>query len=452
MTQYTIPKGSPITLERLGQILQTFQTADLPVLQRRYNYYLGKQDIKYQSTEYGESKVGKSRPDNRIVTNFVRNIIDCFEGFCTGKPVDYVAESDESDGLVDALNECFRYNDVNDEDAEFFRLGLIYGRGCEICYVDEDGKNRFRTLDPRTVIPVYSDDLNDELLAVIRFWKVHIAGEQFDRYTVEVYDDTYKTTYNSDMGFASFVQVEKVPHHFSQCPITIFKLNTEEEGIADDIFDLQNAYNTLFSSSVNDYQSFADAYLVLKGAIADEDNIASMKSNRVLMLDTGADAEYLTKDVTVSQVQDLLKRTEQKIREISGVPDFSSEEFSTSSGIAIKFRCMSLENRASAILNNFKKALMRRIELLSYVINLVSGSDVFAEVKIVFTRNLPVDLSENANLVNTLRGIVSESTLLSLLPFVDDVEKEIDKIKEEEEEKKSQYALQMETEFTDEEA
>lgn len=47
---------------------------------------------------------------------------------------------------------------------------------------------------------------------------------------------------------------------------------------------------------------------------------------------------------------------------------------------------------------------------------LISG-DMYKDVQIKFTRNLPVDNTETINVINGLRGLVSDRTLISLLPL-----------------------------------
>ena len=54
-------------------------------------------------------------------------------------------------------------------------------------------------------------------------------------------------------------------------------------------------------------------------------------------------------------------------------------------------------------------------------------------VDIDFTRNVPQDSTEYATTVATLRGIVSDETLLQLLPFVDDPAEEAKKLEEQNE-------------------
>lgn len=50
------------------------------------------------------------------------------------------------------------------------------------------------------------------------------------------------------------------------------------------------------------------------------------------------------------------------------------------------------------------------------------------DVEITFTENLPVDISYIADTINKLRGIVSDETLISQLPFITDIEAEMAKI------------------------
>ena len=172
-------------------------------------------------------------------------------------------------------------------------------------WVDNDGEIRFKTLDPRETIDVYDDTLDHNLIYGIRFYVNDLSDRRTPEYYVEVYDSLGCKKYKSAPGFRSFELVEEVPHYFGQVPITFFTLNKEEDSVFDRVITLQNAYNTLLSSSIDDWESFCDAYLEFKNVIAEEDLIA-MKKNRTLMLDGDADASYLTKNINDTQIQHLL--------------------------------------------------------------------------------------------------------------------------------------------------
>ena len=424
---YLIDKNAELTPLILGKILNRFQTVELPKLVKSYKYYKGEQAITLkQPTDTG-------KPANKIITNFCHTITDTYEGYLTGIPIQY--SNDNFDEILNIL----KYNDVKNEDGEFLRQGLIFGRSFEICYIDEDKKQRFRTLDPRECIPVYDNTLNNNLLYVIRFWRSDMFDKSNEEYIVEVYGAQSTKRYKSNVGFSSFTLIEEVPNFYGQCPITVFSLNTEEESIFHNIMSLQDAYNTLLSSEIDDWESFCDAYMILKGAAIDEEEMENMKKHRLLIMDTDAEAEYLTKDVNDVQIRNMLQLVNDNIHKIACCPDFSQESFGTSSGIALRYRLLGFENNAAAIESNFKMALQRRIELLCSIIQLTGGEALWRDVKITFYRNLPINLEETSTIVNNLRGLVSDETLLSQIPFISDVEEEMKKLAKQKEAAVSLY-------------
>lgn len=444
MIQYYLNKETELNEAKLGTILQSFQTGGVPVLKKRYNYYLGKQDILLRIPS------SEDKPNNRIVTNFVKSIVDTYEGYAVGVPVTY----DSDDEGFEELEDILKYNDVVDEDAEYFRKGLIYGRAPEICYFDESGKVRFKTLSPAECFPIYDDTLDNELLYAVRFWADNVAPELDPVYWVEVYDNTYRTLYRSTVGFSSFTFTEREPHKFGQVPVTFFSLNEEEEGIADCIFTLQDAYNALLSDSLNDWDSFCDAYLLLVGCDADAEDLSAMRMQRCLALPEGASASFLVKDTQTTEIEHLLSTVEEKIREIASCPNFASETFGTSSGIAIRYRLMGMSNRIKSIESNFKKALQRRLELLAGVSRILNGAEaLWRDADISFTDNIPENLADVATELNAYRGLVSDRTLLTQVPFVHDVDAELEQIKLEKAESVEIYqGFQFEEEEEEEEA
>ena len=131
-----------------------------------------------------------------------------------------------------------------------------------------------------------------------------------------------------------------------------------------------------------------------------------------------------------------MQNVNDQIHKISNSPDFNDDKFMAQSGIAMRYKLVGFENAASAIESNMKKALQRRLELISVILDLTGSTneELWREADIIFTRNLPSDLTQTVQIVNQLRGIVSQKTLLSLLPFVPNVDEELERVKEEKEE------------------
>ena len=384
--------------------------------------------MKKQATDLG-------KPANKVVVNYCYNIVQNYRGYLTGIDIAY-----SSDKNIDQVFEVLNYNDVKQEDSNYLQDALIYGCAYEIAYIDEWGKHRFKTLDPKNVIPIYDDTLDQDLVYCIRFWSNKIADKDF--YIVEVYSQSEIKTYKSDMGFQTFELVKEEPHYFGMVPITVFELNNDRVSIFDQVMTLQDAYNKLLSAEVDDFESFADAYLVLKGMMGtDPADLADMKRNRALLLDNDAEASYLTKNISDTQIQNMLNNINDSIHKIANSPDFNSDKFMAQTGIAMRFKLVQFENASSAIEAEMRKALQRRIELICAIGNIKGDNLSFDDVKITFTRNLPTNLTETAQVVNSLRGLVSDQTLLSLLPFVEDSQAELDRLNQQKQMNMDMYSF-----------
>ena len=416
---FLLDKNDELTLAKVGDIIQTFNIRENAKLQRYYDYYKGNQEImrKYYTDT--------TKPCNRIVTNYCYNIVQNYLGYLTGQEVAYRSDEDITD-IINIMN----YNDVRNEDSELLRNALIYGKAFEVCFVDEDGQQRFTALDPRECIPIYSTSLTKDLLYVIRFYLIDTIDKFEQTYRVDIYAADAVRSYKACAGFSTFELLEETPNYYKQVPITMFSLNVEEESIFDKVITLQDAYNNLLSSEVDDFQAFCDAYLILKGCVIDEAELPQMKENRILELpEESAEASYLTKTVSDTQIENMLKNINDTIHKIAASPDFNDEKFMSASGIAMRYKLVGFENVASAIVGNMTKALQKRIELLCGVLNIVSETAIWRDIEITFARNLPSNTLEIAEIINNLRGIVSDATLLAQLPFVSDVAKELELIK-----------------------
>lgn len=231
------------------------------------------------------------------MVNYCYDIVNNYLGYITGININYNSNNDFTD-ILEVLN----YNDCHTEDSELLCDALTFGVAYEINYIDEDLKQRFKRLEPRECIPVYDNTLNQNLLYVIRFYSAVMADTKDEEFIVELYDSDSIRVYKANSTFSSFVLLEETKHYFKQVPITVFSLNREETSIFNQVIALQDAYNNLLSAEIDDFEAFADAYLVLKGVTADSEDLVEMKKNRVLLLDSDAEASYLTKSITDTQI------------------------------------------------------------------------------------------------------------------------------------------------------
>ena len=418
---FYLNKQTELTTTLLKKMFERFNVEVAPKLNTYKNYYDGLHAI--LSKSYSDS----TKPCNKIVTNYCKNIVDSYNGYIASPSfISYQSEED-----IEEVMKVLRYNDYQTEDSNFLLNALIYGVSAELMFTDEEGKVRFRLINPRQCFAVCDDSLTGDLLYFVRWYEENTWDNNSNDFIVDVYDSSTVKKYKMKGIGGTLTFVEEDVHHFGQCPANIFSL-PDEKSIFDCIMSLQDAVNTLVSAEVDDYEAFCDAYMTLEGLDADNDDIATMKENRVILLPEGAKAAWLTKNANDAQVENMLKRAHNSIYRTAQCPDFSSESFvgGVSSGIAIRYRLTGMENRAGTIEGAMKQALQRRVELIAGVASLRLGEEVFRDIQITFKRNIPTDNTDIINIVNALKGNVSDATLLSNIPFVTDVDAELEALKE----------------------
>lgn len=430
-----------LSAELLKKMFNKFNLEIQPKLKKNKDYYDGIQKILTKT--YSDS----SKPCNKTVMNYCKNIVDSYCGYLATPG--YITYSSNDD--IEEIMQVLKYNDYQAEDADFLLDALVYGRAAELMYIDGEGQTRFRLINPQQCFAVYDDSLTGDLTHFVRWYEAN-EWDDSNEYLVDVYSDQsvkhYKRSGND--GYLTFLGEE--PHYFSQCPANIFSL-PDEKSIFDCIIGLQDSANEILSGEIDDYAAFCDAYLVLENMDADTEDIAQMKENRVLLMGEASKAYWLTKNANDAQVENILKRIHDAIYRVAQCPDFSSETFvgGVSSGVAIRYRLTGMETRAGKIEAVMKKALQRRIEIICGIASLKLGEEVYRDIAINFKRNIPEDTTATINLINSLTGKVSDKTLLSLLPFVDDVDAELEAVAEQKQANMDLYGLGAFTQSEEEE-
>ena len=415
---FYISKDKELSVDLLSKMIQRFNLDVKPKLAKNKKYYDGMQEILNKS--YNDP----SKPCSKTVINYCKNIADSYCGYLAAPG--YISYSSDND--IEEIMNVLRYNDYQTQDSDFLLDALRYGIASELMYNDSEGKVRFKLINPEQCFAIYDDSLEGELLYFVRIYPVD-EWDNEDNYNVDVYSNKTIKSYSMSGMSGQLNLISEMPHYFNQCPANVFSL-PDEKSVFDCIMTLQDAVNELVSSEIDDYSAFCDAYLALVGVDADEQDIAAMKKNRVMVLPEGASANYLIKAGNDVQIENIIKRLESSIYRISQCVDFLSETFvgGVSSGIAIRYRLTGMESRASKICAEMKKALQRRVEIISGIASLKLGEDVFRDINITFKRNIPEDITATINMINSLKGTVSDATLLSQLDFISDVNAEIEAV------------------------
>ena len=374
--------------------------------------------------------VDASKPNNKIVNPFAHYITDIMTGYFMGEPVKYNSNDDQQLEVIAAI---FNYNDEAAENSKLAEYASIYGVAYEIMYLDDDTNIRFKRIDTEGAIPIFENDIEGDLLYFIRYYDEQNILTGISTTYVEVYSRSSITYYSLSLGGLKFIN--QLEHHWGLVPINIYFNNDEELGDFETVFSEIDAYDKLESDNLNEIEYFNDAYLALYGVEGtDSEDIAAMKENRVLVLPEDAKAEWLIKSINDTYLENQKTRLDKNIHKFSYCPAMTDQDFAqNASGVAMKYKLMGLENATAKKESSFKVGLQRRIELICNMLAVQGTAYDYRAISIIFTRNIPNNIIEMADVINKVGHLYSEETQMNLLPIEVDYQKEQERKQEEQE-------------------
>lgn len=362
-----------------------------------------------------------SKPNNKVVNPYAHYITDMMTGYFMGEPVKYSSNEEQ---LLNEVLAIFNYNDEAANNSELAQDASIYGVAYELLYLDNESAIRFKHIDTEGAFPIYEDTIEEDLLYFIRTYSTKNLLNNTTNDYVEVYSRFSVTYYELSAGGLKFI--EEKPHNWRLVPIAVYKNNRQELGDFETVISEIDSYDTLESDSLNEMEYFSDCYLTLYGMQGTEsEDIAAMKDQRVLLLDTDSRAEWLTKNINDTYLENEKKRIDANIHKFSYCPPMTDENFSANaSGVAMKYKLMGLENATAKKESAFKVGLQRRLELICIILNLMGQNYDYRAININFTRNIPSNVVELAEVINKVGHLYSEKKQMELLPIESDYEAE----------------------------
>lgn len=417
-----------MTIQDLKEALETFIKNELPNLQKMEDYYSGKHNILNKKNRTTDKE------DAKLIHDYPGYITTIATAYFLGKPISYTLQDDKLKKDFEKLSEYLSTEEEQQENFEHSENCSIFGKSYELWYKNVDNTIGNVVVDPRDCFILRDNTVKKEITAAVRWDKTKNKEDKWV-YTLEVYDSTTVTTYE----FLSESDKKEVPnikgvtklHGFNQVPIIEFLNNKRAFGDFKKVVSLIDGYDEAASTSVDDMTDFTDALLVLTNVGGtDKETLKKIKEDKLMLIDDDGDAKWLIKQVNDSYAQNNKNRLNQDIHKFSMIPDMQDKEFSgNSSGVALGYKLLALEQLAAQKEMHFKKAINQRLQLM---IDFYSLKIKATDIQKVFTRNVPKNLVEAADTAQKLQGIVSHETILSILPFIEDAKAELEKIKAEE--------------------
>ena len=416
---YILPKDTEITIPLLQEFLDNHRSEVNSRFKKLKDAFESDHDILHAD------KKPAYKPDNRIVVNFAKYMVDTFGGFFIGNPIKTVADDAK---VADYVEHIEQYNDQDDNNAELSKLMDIFGKGYEVYFTDEESELCITYMSPMEAFMIHDDSIVQRPMYFVRRWTDR-ENTEYGCIQGDGYERNFKVT-----GGLKWLDEWK-PHHFSGVPAVEFILNEERQGLFEPIMSIINAYNKAISEKANDTDYYADAYLKILGVTLDEDGVKHIRDNRIINFE-GDNAEklvveFMGKPEGDTTQENLLNRLERLAFQISMIANISDENFGTSSGIALKYKLLPMMNLARVKERKFVSGMNRRYKLLfSHPASKVP-KDSWMQLTYQFTPNVPANILEEAQIAAQLEGVVSDETKLKVLSIVDNVQDELERIEEE---------------------
>lgn len=381
------------------------------------------------------SKTQTDLANNKLMINHAEYITDFATAYFMGNPIKYTFPEEEVRTDDDSLLQAFRKANITQVDTELARDLSIFGIGIEYVYQDKEGNTKSTNLDPRTAFLIVDDTVEEtSLLGVHRIKKRDINNKEIGEILKVITDDT---VYTYEFKNDTLNLINEEINIFNQVPVIEYWNKVNQKGDFESVVSLINAYNLLQSDRVNDKEQYVDSLLVLYGTLAGDNSEEKLKTAKelkrlgLLELSEGDKVEYLSKTFHEADVELLKKSIIEDIHKISKVPNLTDENFAgNSSGVAMKYKLLGLEQLAQTKEEYYRIGLKERIKLYANILNIKMISIDVDNIEMTFIRSLPVNELEIAQLITYLNNVVSQKTLLSLLPFVEDVDNEIERVEE----------------------
>lgn len=423
---FTMNKNTPLTIERAKKYIELYKTTVLPQLVKYRHYYECK----------NEGIMSKTRPANkacnRIATPWARYICTLTSGLFQGKPV--TLESDNKE-LLSTLEYINKNNDHISRNQSIAMDCAKYGIAAEIIYVGEDKNIYFDKLNPETIIPIYSSSLGEGLLYVIRFWDEQDILTNETNTNIEIYSKT-EITYYQDTANGMVCNCT-TPHYFGYVPINIYLNNELAKSDIDGVIKLIDGYDNALSDTADFRSELCDSYFVYRNTNLEDDDLKKMKDTKIIQIEDCEEGKqssvsWLNKDSNDTEAENYKNRLADDIKRFSFIADIESAKSHTTATSA-KIGLMGIEQICADKESYFRKALLLRYEMILNLLNIKGESYDINDLTMTFVRNIPVDLSVIGDTIAKVAPFVSKETLLAQIPFVNDIDTELSRIKAESE-------------------
>lgn len=424
-TTFVFPKDADLTADEIRSFISA-NDEFAKEYDKKWQMYIGNHAILHKNAkDHG--------PDNKLVNNLAHYIVETFNGYFMGIPPKITLDDDTDNEKLQQWNDT---NSFQDKLNEISKQADVYGRSIAFLFQNENSETGVAYSSPMNSFIIYDDSVLHEPLAFVRYTR-----DKNNILSGQVYTDNEWYSFDDSANRVGEVNANQ----FGQVPAVEFFDNEERQGVFENAMTLIDALNNVVSQKANQVEYFDNGYLSMLGLNLDEDNDGkpelNLDGNQIIYSPdadaTNAKVEFLAKPDGDNMQEHLTDRLINTIYQVCMVANLNDESFSgNSSGVALQYKLLPMKNMAANKERKFTQAL-RKLYKIAFGVETIldtTKTEAWQDLKFQFTRNLPVNLADEASTAKDLVGLVSQETLLSTLSFVDDAKNEIKRMKEEQKE------------------
>lgn len=363
--------------------------------------------------------------------------------------------------------------DYNDDGKEFFSLAFDYfvKRACyEILYKNENGEITYSKADALETMAIWDYSIPRNLIGLYRVIRTTLANGEYQTMVelttktgTRYYMDTpekrdlfkNKNAYEKKFKKEPLFKEDKTkakPNKWDDMQIIALE-NEHGLNIFESVDSLIKAYERVMQNSRNTFKYNDEAILKVVGYVPEnEATTVDDKGNtiinparrledeyvlqsRVRYLQEGGDISWVIKDVNDNALQNHKKTLMDLICLCSFIPNMTDLGFTQAdNNSALEKKFFALQQLIVDAEADFKMGLLRRWELIFNKFNKDKGKEYdFRNIEVYLQRNMPSDASTETTRALSLRDLLSDETVIGMLPDDLDPKNEIAKKKSESE-------------------
>lgn len=422
-------------------------------------YYEGYHDIIYKKRmaigKDGELEEITNLPNRKDIDNQYAIAVDKKANYMLGKPIAFEGDNEQYIEILESIFDKRMMKKLKNTAKKSMNGAIAW----MFPYYDVNGELKFKVFPSYEVLPFWKDTEHEELDYAVRLYNVLEYKDRQKKVIekVEVYklDGVYRYVLSSgslqpdvDAGeYSSYVSLNGLPYNWDKIPLIAFKYNDNEIPLIRRVKPLQDAINELMSMFHNHMlEDNRNTILVIENY--DGQNLGEFRQNLsqygAVKVRSGDGARggvsTLSVEVNAGNYQAILSILKDTL--IENARSFNGKMLN--SGTPNQMNILSMYQDIDIDTNDFESEYQAALEELLHFINihlsLTGQGDFFNEdVKIIFNRDMLMNESEIMQTLTSAGVKISNRTLLSQVPFIDNVDEELEQIKKESEEAMEEY-------------